>query len=192
MSRLKPVVFQSPPKIGIADALQQLIDTAGARLIRQVLLLDEMLVDIDQLLNILQPARSGKVRIEWVWVNDIKKPRAVVYSRRGLQKRGKWTREVAGVSNLPRRAKRTGLFHENHQVVRQLLVHAQTLMSERANLVLSVTNLSQSSSRKLESVEPKANRLREEIWETFRNLDTHVRFDKRDPEAGGDDPDDES
>jgi len=79
---------------------------------------------------------------------------------------------------LPRRAKTSGLFYENRKVVKALLVQAQVLVADRANLIASVTTLTKSSSFKLKSIEPKANKMREEIMETYRNLDSYVRFDQ--------------
>lgn len=155
-----------------------MLDSEGQKLIRQVVLIDEMLLDLDQLLNILQPPRNGKIRIEWHWPSGLKKPRAVVYERKGAQKRGRWTRTVVGTSDLPRRAKTSGLFYENRKVVKALLVQAQVLVADRANLIASVTTLTKSSSFKLKSIEPKANKMREEIMETYRNLDSYVRFDQ--------------
>ena len=177
LNPLNPFAPRNPPKPDIAAALRKRLHERGEQLINQVVLIDEMLVDLDKLLNILQPPRNGKIRIEWEWIDDLKKPRAAVWERKGAQKRGKWNRSYSSTNHLPLRAKRSRLFWDNRKIVVELLTLAQTLMVTRSNLIQSITNLDKSAQQKLASITPKANVWREQLNETFRNLDTMRRFD---------------
>lgn len=140
----KHSVSENPPQLDAGQALHRLALEGATRVTERLRLLDNFLVQIDSLLDELQPMRSGRIRINFEGDdNGIPKPTPAVYVF--LPRSNKWRYRRVGANNLGQRAKKVRHFYDNRHVVGHLLSLASEIMGIRAGLILSVTNFKKST-----------------------------------------------
>lgn len=117
------------------------LPSAGATLFQRmsifIMRIDIMIMKCDEALDKLQPAHSGRIRIEWWKANagqglQEKRPYPVRWNR---NKAGTWRAEKMGVDHLVSRAKTSGEFYATAEQVKEVLGVLSDLLRKRQTAV---------------------------------------------------------
>lgn len=157
--------FKSPMMVFLAKiAYEAVLDLA-----LQIDAIDGMIVDIDLLLNDLQPPQSGKIRIVFSPIDGVGRPVPVIYRRSRVD--NKWKYDQIGRARLPMRAKRARDFSDTHEQVTFLLSWCAELMEQRADLIKSITSSKMSAAQRLRAIIPKGTQFRQLINQMAEDRD---------------------
>lgn len=102
-------------------------------------MIDEALHEVDYLLNDFQPFITGKIRIEFLLIDGMLRPVAVVWRRSTLD--NKWRYDKVGRKGLSKRVKKAREFSDTWEIVEGLLKQAMELMALRSNYIRAATNM---------------------------------------------------
>lgn len=102
-----------------------------------IMRIDIMIMKCDKALDELQPAHSGRIRVEWWKANSgqglqEKRPYIAKWSR---NRNGTWRAEKVGVDHLVSRAKTSGEFYETADRVKEVLTLLSELLRKRQTAV---------------------------------------------------------
>lgn len=146
--------------VQVQEALDEHLFSALQNTVDLLQRIDTLLLQMDYILNIAQPPLTGKIRIEWPKDKRGRmRPVPVVWTRlRGTEVRFRY--EKLPVTNLTRRARRTGAFNENAEWMKGLLAQVQWLLKLRGRAVdavnnckLTIDNLSQANESSFGEIE---------------------------------------
>lgn len=137
--------------------------TQAARTLQEeVEALDRIITELRFCLNGLQPPRSGKLGLEWRLDQGHTAPVPVVW-RRALSG-GHWRYDEVGRKHLSLRVKTSHAFHDLSKTTKQVARLVQALLEQRADLLRSLSNFTQSATMKV-----RASSARRAGWQ--RELD---------------------
>lgn len=126
---LNPIAERTPPSIDDVDALPGQAWLIGRQLADHVMQIDQALAGIDDLLNILQPPRTGKIRIEWWRRHGRVAPTPAAWIQ--LPGNSRWRAERLPIAGLSKRVKKARAFHDFHRQVQALCQEASKLLVMR-------------------------------------------------------------
>ncbi len=122
--------------------------TQAARTLQEeVEALDRLITELRYCLNGLQPPRTGKLGLEWSLDKGYIAPVPVVW-RRALSG-GHWRYDEVGRKYLSLRVKTSHAFHDVSKATKQVARLVQALLEQRADLLRSLSNFTQSSTMKV-------------------------------------------
>ncbi len=122
--------------------------TQAARILQEeVEALDRIITELRFCLNGLQPPRSGKLGLEWRLDQGHTAPVPVVW-RRALSG-GHWRYDEVGRKHLSLRVKTSHAFHDHSKTTKQVARLVQALLEQRADLLRSLSNFTQSATMKV-------------------------------------------
>lgn len=122
--------------------------TLAARALQEeVEALDRLITELRYCLNGLQPPRSGKLGLEWLLYKGYVAPVPVVWCR--ALSGGHWRYDEVGRKYLNLRVKTSHAFHDHSEPTRQVAELVQALLGQRADLLRSLSNFTQSSAMKV-------------------------------------------
>lgn len=122
--------------------------TQAARTLQEeVEALDLIITELRFCLNGLQPPRSGKLGLEWLLDRGYTAPVPVVW-RRALSG-GHWRYDEVGRKHLSLRVKTSHAFHDHSKTTKQVARLVQALLEQRADLLRSLSNFTQSATMKV-------------------------------------------
>lgn len=137
--------------------------TQAARTLQEeVEALDRLITELRFCLNGLQPPRSGKLGIEWSLDKGHTAPVPVVWRRAKVG--GHWRYDEVGRKHLSLRVKTSHAFHDVSKATKQVARLVQALLEQRADLLRSLSNFTQSAVMKV-----RASRAKRAGWQ--RDLD---------------------
>lgn len=127
--------------------------------------IDIMIMKCDEALDILQPAHSGRIRVEWWKANDgqglqEKRPYIVRWSR---AKTGSWRSEDIGGDYLVSKAKTSGDFYPTAEQVKEVLGILSSLYRKRQVAVDALKRAKLIIARTVEDNERNLKRLEESL-----------------------------
>lgn len=146
--------------VQVQEARDEILFSALQKTVDLLQRIDTLLLQMDYILNIAQPPLTGKIRIEWpVDKRGRMRPVPVVWTRlKGTEVKFRY--KELPLSNLPRRARKTGAFNENAEWMRGLLIQVQWLLNLRSRSVeainkytLAIENLGQANESSFGEIE---------------------------------------
>lgn len=124
---LNAIETRTPPTIDYLSALPEEVGRTAAKIAAEVAQIDNALMALDELLNLLQPPHTGKIRIEWWERNGRRVPTPVVWSH---SKAGWRAVRVPG-TGLSRRVRSARAFNDNFKQVKAICRNVTTLLKMR-------------------------------------------------------------
>ncbi|MFL9885222.1 hypothetical protein PQR66_19420 [Paraburkholderia agricolaris] len=124
---LNAIETRTPPTIDYLSGLPEEVSRIAAKIAAEVAQIDNALTALDDLLNLLQPPHTGKIRIEWWERNGHRVPTPVIWSH---SKAGWRAVRVPG-TGLSRRVKSARDFNDNHKQVKAICQNVTTLLKMR-------------------------------------------------------------
>lgn len=122
--------------------------TLAARTLQEeVEALDRIITELRYCLNGLQPPRSGKLGLEWLLDKGYVAPVPVIWCR--ALSGGHWRYDEVGRKYLSLRVKTSHAFHDVSKATKQVARLVQALLEQRADLLRSLSNFTQSSTMKV-------------------------------------------
>jgi hypothetical protein len=147
---LNAIETRTPPTIGYLATLPEQAARIATRIALEVAEIDRALEVLDDLLNLLQPPRSGKIRIEWWERAGRPVPQPVVWSH---AKATGWRAKRVPSAGLSRRARSTHDFHDTCQQVRAVCQNVTKLMTMREQALAPLAMFSRSTAGTLHTNE---------------------------------------
>lgn len=125
------------PSIEVLGKLPAAGSTLFQRMSIFIMRIDIMIMKCDEALDKLQPAHSGRIRIEWWKANtgqglQEKRPYLARWNR---TKTGTWRADTIGVDHLVSRAKTSGEFYATAKQVKKVLGVLSDLLRKRQTAV---------------------------------------------------------
>jgi hypothetical protein len=124
---LNAIETRTPPTIDDLARLPDEVKRVAAGIAAEVAEIDKALTALDDMLNLLQPPRTGKIRIEWWERAGRRVPTPVIWSHSKAGWRGV---RVPGVG-LSRRVKSARDFNDNYKQVKAICQNVTTLLKMR-------------------------------------------------------------
>ncbi|MCP2086070.1 UNVERIFIED_ORG: hypothetical protein J2Y81_002087 [Paraburkholderia sediminicola] len=124
---LNAIETRTPPTIDDLAGVPEEVAKLAASIVAEVAEIDKALTALDELLNLLQPPRTGKIRIEWWERKGRRVPTPVIWS---YSKAGWRAVRVPG-AGLSRRVKSARDFNDNHKQVKAICQNVTTLLKMR-------------------------------------------------------------
>lgn len=124
---LNAIETRTPPTIDDLTSLPEEVRRVAAGIAAEVAEIDRALTALDELLNFLQPPRTGKIRIEWWERKGRHIPTPVIWSH---SKAGWRAARVPG-TGLSRRVKSARDFNDNYKQVKAVCRNATMLLKMR-------------------------------------------------------------
>ena len=124
---LNAIETRTPPTIDHLTTLSEEASRVAASIAAEVAEIDRALTALDELLNLLQPARSGKIRIEWWERAGRPMPQPVIWSH---SKAG-WRAVRVRVAGLSRHVRSARDFNDNYRQVKAICQNVTALLKMR-------------------------------------------------------------
>ncbi|WP_186203789.1 hypothetical protein [Burkholderia gladioli] len=144
---LNAIETRTPPTIedlaGISSDVSSLVEA----IVAEVVEIDKALLALDELLNFLQPPRTGKIRIEWWERRGRRVPTPVIWSH---SKAG-WRAERVSGTGLSRRVKSSRDFHDNYPQVKAVCQNVTKLLTMREQALAPIAMLQRTAAGTLNS-----------------------------------------
>ena len=124
---LNAIETRTPPTINHLATLTEQASRVAASIAAEVAEIDRALTALDELLNLLQPPRTGKVRIEWWERGGRPVPQPVIWSH---TKAG-WRAVRVRPAGLSRRVRSARDFNDNYRQVKAICQNVTKLLKMR-------------------------------------------------------------
>jgi len=124
---LNAIETRTPPTIDHLATLSDQASRVAAGIAAEVTEIDRALTALDDLLNLLQPPRSGKIRIEWWERAGRPVPQPVIWSH---SKAG-WRAVRVRAAGLSRHVRSARDFNDNYRQVKAICQNVATLLKMR-------------------------------------------------------------
>lgn len=124
---LNAIETRTPPTIDYLSTLPNEVSRSAEKIAVEVAQIDNALSALDELLNLLQPPHTGKIRIEWWTRNGRCVPTPVIWSH---SKAGWRAVRVPGLG-LSRRVKSARAFSDNFKQVKAICQNVTMLLKMR-------------------------------------------------------------
>ncbi|MFT4063372.1 hypothetical protein [Paraburkholderia sp.] len=124
---LNAIETRTPPTIDDLAGLPEEVARVAAGIVAEVAEIDKALMALDELLNFMQPPRTGKIRIEWWERRGRRVPTPVIWSH----SKAAWRAERVSDTGLSRRVKSSREFHDNYPQVKAICQNVTTLLKMR-------------------------------------------------------------
>lgn len=144
---LNAIETRTPPTIDHLSTLPEQVAHTAAQIAAEVAEIDRALEGLDDLLNLLQPPRSGKIRIEWWERAGRPVPTPVIWSH---SKAGWRAVRVPG-AGLSRRAKSARDFNDNYKRVKAICQNVTTLLKMREQALAPIAMFQRTTAGTLNS-----------------------------------------
>lgn len=124
---LNAIETRTPPTIDDLAGISNDVSRVVEAIVAEVVEIDKALMALDELLNFMQPPRTGKIRIEWWERRGRRVPTPVVWSH---SKAG-WRAVRVPSTGLSRRVKSARAFNDNFKQVKAICQNVTTLFKMR-------------------------------------------------------------
>jgi hypothetical protein len=124
---LNAIETRTPPTIDDLASLPDEVRRVAGGIAAEVVEIDKALTALDELLNLLQPPRTGKIRIEWRERKGRRVPTPAIWS---YSKAGWRAARVPG-TGLSRRVKSARDFNDNYKQVKAICQNVTMLLKMR-------------------------------------------------------------
>lgn len=140
---LNAIETRTPPTIDHLATLPDQASRVAVGIAAEVAEIDRALTALDELLNLLQPARTGKIRIEWWERAGHPMPQPVIWSH---SKAGWRAVRVPG-TGLSRRVKSAQEFNDNFKQVKAICQNVTTLLKMREQALAPIAMFQRTDGR---------------------------------------------
>lgn len=144
---LNAIETRTPPTVDYLLALPEEVSRTAAKIAAEVAQVDNALTALDELLNLLQPPHTGKIRIEWWERNGRRVPMPVVWSH---SKAGWRAVRVPG-TGLSRRVKSARAFNDSFKQVKAICQNVTALLKMREQALAPVAMFQRTTAGTLNS-----------------------------------------
>lgn len=144
---LNAIETRTPPTIDHLSMLPEQVARTAAQIAAEVAEIDRALDGLDDLLNLLQPPRSGKIRIEWWERAGRQVPTPVIWSH---SKAGWRAVRVPG-TGLSRRVKSARDFNDNYRQVKAICQNVTKLLKMREQALAPIAMFQRTTAGTLNS-----------------------------------------
>ena len=124
---LNAIETRTPPTIDHLAALPDQASRVAASIAAEVAEIDRALTALDELLNLLQPPRTSKIRIEWWERGGRPVPQPVIWSHSKVG----WRAVRVCAAGLSRHVKSARDFNDNYRQVKAICQNVTTLLKMR-------------------------------------------------------------